>query len=112
MTTHRRTPIVLGIAAVVALAACGSGSTSPKVSTGTTGRQRPAATSTSSTIPTIPTSPASPAPELSTTTTTPAPRPSPLPSVEVLDTANGQTVQFSSLVPAVKPVLFWFWAPH
>ena len=101
MNHKRRTPIMLGIAAMT-LAACGSGSTSAKVSTGPTGSQPPAKTAASTT---------SPSPEISTTTSLAA-QPSPLPSVEVLDTANGQTVQFSSLLPAVKPVLFWFWAPH
>ena len=84
MNHKRRTPIMLGIAALT-LAACGSGSTSAKVSTGPTGSQPSAKT---------------------------AQQQSPLPTVEVLDTANGQTVQFASLLPAVKPVLFWFWAPN
>ena len=104
MNHKRRTPIMLGIAAMT-LAACGSGSTSAKVSTGPAGPQSPAKTAVSTTIP------SSPSPEISTTTSL-APQKSPLPSVEVLDTANGQTVQFASLLPAVKPVLFWFWAPH
>lgn len=101
MNHKRRTPIMLGIAAMT-LAACGSGSTSAKVSTGP---QPQAKTATSTTIP------SSPSPEISTTTSL-APQKSPLPSVEVLDTANGQKVQFASLLPAVKPVLFWFWAPN
>ena len=100
MNHKRRTPIMLGIAAMT-LAACGSGSTSAKVSTG----PHPAKTAANTTIP------SGPSPEISTTTSL-APQKSPLPSVEVLDTANGQTVQFASLLPAVKPVLFWFWAPH
>ena len=104
MNHKRRTPIMLSIAAMT-LAACGSGSTSAKVSTGPTGSQPTAKTATSTTIPINPSS------EISTTTSL-APQKSPLPSVEVLDTANGQTVQFASLLPAVKPVLFWFWAPH
>ncbi len=106
MTQKRRTPIMLGVAAVMTLAACGSGSTTAKVSTGTAARQTPPKTTERpATIPT------NPSPEISTTASS-APQQSPLPSVEVLDTANGQTVQFSELLPAVKPVLFWFWAPH
>lgn len=35
-----------------------------------------------------------------------------LPKVEVRNTGTGANVQFSSLLPAEKPVLFWFWAPH
>lgn len=91
MTNQRRTPIMLGIAAALTLAACGSGSTSAKVSTSTAGPQRPSnSTDGAAAVPKKPT----------------------LPSVEVLDTANDQKVQFSSLLPAAKPVLFWFWAPH
>ncbi len=35
-----------------------------------------------------------------------------LPSVEVLDTATGDRTQFADLVPAERPTLLWFWAPH
>ena len=35
-----------------------------------------------------------------------------LPKVEVQNSDTGEKVQFSSLLPAEKPVLFWFWAPH
>lgn len=37
---------------------------------------------------------------------------SPLPAVDVLDVATGDTVNFASLIPADRPVLLWFWAPH
>ncbi len=37
---------------------------------------------------------------------------SPLPAVDVLDVATGETVNFASLIPADRPVLLWFWAPH
>jgi hypothetical protein len=40
------------------------------------------------------------------------PAPSPLPRVEVLDVASGARVQFADLIPAERPVLLWFWAPH
>ncbi len=88
---HTRPGLIMFGIAAVALAACGGGSTSAKVSTGTSGPQRPSnSTDGAAAVPKKPT----------------------LPSVEVLDTATGQTVQFSSLLPAAKPVLFWFWAPH
>ncbi len=45
-----------------------------------------------------------------------APRTTPanvtLPAVEVRNSGTGETVNFASVLPAEKPVLFWFWAPH
>ncbi|MFM7537791.1 MAG: hypothetical protein ACKO91_18635 [Acidimicrobiales bacterium] len=38
--------------------------------------------------------------------------PSPLPDVEVLDVATGRPVRLATFVPADKPTLVWFWAPH
>ena len=78
------------------LAACGSGSTAAKVSTeprdtGAAGPQRPSNTSDGG---------------------APVPQKLTLPTVDVLDTANDQKVAFANLLPAAKPVLFWFWAPH
>lgn len=35
-----------------------------------------------------------------------------LPAVEVLDVATGAPTQFAELLPADRPVLLWFWAPH
>lgn len=35
-----------------------------------------------------------------------------LPSVEMSDVARGTTVDLASLIPAQRPVLLWFWAPH
>ncbi|NNC73910.1 MAG: hypothetical protein HKN93_00215 [Acidimicrobiia bacterium] len=35
-----------------------------------------------------------------------------LPAVEVLDVATSDTVDVSTLLPADKPLLVWFWAPH
>lgn len=35
-----------------------------------------------------------------------------LPSVEMNDVARGGTVDLASLIPASRPVLLWFWAPH
>jgi hypothetical protein len=37
---------------------------------------------------------------------------SPLPDVTVRDVTNDAWVQFADLLPAERPVLFWFWAPH
>jgi len=37
---------------------------------------------------------------------------SPLPEVAVWDVGATQWVQFADLVPADKPVVLWFWAPH
>lgn len=36
----------------------------------------------------------------------------PLPDAQVVDIATGKQVNASTLVPASKPVLVWFWAPH
>lgn len=35
-----------------------------------------------------------------------------LPAVEVVEVATGRTVDLSTLAPASRPVLLWFWAPH
>ncbi|MEX2586700.1 MAG: hypothetical protein WD602_01730 [Actinomycetota bacterium] len=35
-----------------------------------------------------------------------------LPEVAVLDVDTGDTVNLGSLVPAPRPILLWFWAPH
>lgn len=37
---------------------------------------------------------------------------SPLPAVAVLDVATGKRVQLRDFLPAKKPLLVWFWAPH
>ncbi len=104
MNRNSRIPVVLAIAAAVTIAGCGGGTTAPKATTRTPEAQR--STSTTSTAPIEPTVP------VPDSRVPPAPAKSPLPSVEVLDTANGQTVQFANLLPAAKPILFWFWAPH
>ena len=91
MNPRRKTPIVFGIAAAIALAACGSGSTATKVGAGSTDPQRPSNSANG---------------------TAPVPQKLSLPTVDVLDTSNDQKVAFSSLLPAAKPILFWFWAPH
>ncbi len=35
-----------------------------------------------------------------------------LPDLSVTDIATGDQVALQSLVPADRPVLLWFWAPH
>lgn len=80
---------IAGVAIAVVLAACGSGSTG--TTNGAGGSQRPSNTADGNAT----------VPERVT-----------LPSVDVLDTATGQKVAFGGLLPAAKPVLFWFWAPH
>ena len=37
---------------------------------------------------------------------------SPLPAVDVIDVNSGDTVALAGLLPAEKPTLVWFWAPH
>jgi len=36
----------------------------------------------------------------------------PLPHVTVRDLTQNRWVQFANFLPADKPVLIWFWAPH
>lgn len=35
-----------------------------------------------------------------------------LPSVTVIDVVSGESLVLSSLAPADRPILAWFWAPH
>lgn len=50
----------------------------------------------------------------------PAPQPAPpaagpvndLPEVDVINVVSGETLLLSSLAPADRPILAWFWAPH
>ncbi|MDH4144646.1 MAG: hypothetical protein OEY23_05690 [Acidimicrobiia bacterium] len=37
---------------------------------------------------------------------------SPLPQVDVTEVATARTINLATLLPAEKPVLVWFWAPH
>ena len=92
MTRPRRFSVsscLAGVAIAVVLAACGSGSTGTTKGAG--GSQRPSNTADGSAS---------------------VPQKLALPSVDVLDTATGQKVAFAGLLPAARPVLFWFWAPH
>jgi hypothetical protein len=38
--------------------------------------------------------------------------PSPLPAVEVRDLGTGASTDLAGLLPADRPLLMWFWAPH
>ena len=78
----------LGVAIIV-LTACGSGSAG--TTSGAGGSQRPSNTVSGSAS---------------------VPQKVALPTVDVLDTATGQKVAFAGILPAVRPVLVWFWAPH
>ena len=35
-----------------------------------------------------------------------------LPPVTVVDVVSGESLALSSLAPADRPILVWFWAPH
>lgn len=35
-----------------------------------------------------------------------------VPELDVLNVGTGDTVDLGSLVPAQRPILLWFWAPH
>ena len=50
----------------------------------------------------------------STAPTTPPPVPldSDLPDVTILRVSTGEELNLSSLAPASRPLLLWFWAPH
>lgn len=95
-----RLPVVAALA--VAASACGGGSHvvagEPTARITTTVAALPEATATTAT--TAPTS-------------TPADRSaSILPAVALTDVQAGGTVDLASLVPAERPLLLWFWAPH
>ena len=87
--------VVLAVPAVVA-AACGGGDESSQVST----------------APAAPAADPAPAPQ-------PAPAPAPaaapgndIPEVTVVNVVSGDSLVLSSLAPADRPILLWFWAPH
>lgn len=92
----RATGVALALA--MTLAACGGSDDSSAPPT--------SAAPTPTTQPTDP-EPGDPAP----TTAAPAGT-SPLPAVDVLDVANGETVALADQLPATRPLLVWFWAPH
>jgi hypothetical protein len=107
-----RTAVVISVGLITS--ACGGSSSGPS-----TPQLRAADTTTTAAPDTTATTEAggsdSSVPNETTTrpTTTPTtPAESPLPSVEVLDVATGDTIDFADFLPSDTPVLFWFWAPH
>lgn len=88
---------VAALAAAVLAAACGGTESAP--------------------VATAPAPPADPPPA-------PGPSPAPesppadaagandLPAVTVVDVVSGESLVLSSLAPANRPILLWFWAPH
>ena len=92
----------------VGAAACGSSTTnvatdgSNKATDPVPTTEAASALTTTSMLPTVgPTSPQ-----------TKPPLASPLPAVAVLDVATGKRIQLRDFLPAKKPLLVWFWAPH
>jgi hypothetical protein len=38
--------------------------------------------------------------------------PGPLPALQVRDVRTGASIDLAGLLPADRPLLLWFWAPH
>ncbi|MGH8999679.1 MAG: hypothetical protein ACRDY7_09845 [Acidimicrobiia bacterium] len=38
--------------------------------------------------------------------------PGEVPEASMRDVSTGEELELASLVPAERPILFWFWAPH
>jgi hypothetical protein len=83
------------IAAAVVVGACGSGS-------------GPATGPDGSPVTVLQADP-SPRPDLAPD---PASAASPLPAVTVRNVSTGEWVRLADFLPAERPVLLWFWAPH
>ena len=108
----------LAVAALAVLGACGrSGSTetaaptvaSEAVTASTAVAARPSSTSAAKAP--VP-SAAAGGHETTAAAVAAAPKPSPLPDVTVRDAATGQPVALAAQLPADRPLLVWFWAPH
>lgn len=54
----------------------------------------------------------SPTTQPAPTTPPPVPVDSDLPDVTILRVSTGEELNLSSLAPASRPLLLWFWAPH
>ena len=99
---------VLALAAVVA-AAC-AGTEPAQVSTAPVAPEPPPAEpAPAPESPAAPEPPATPEPPAATTG---APGPNDLPAITVVDVVSGESLVLSSLAPADRPILVWFWAPH
>lgn len=104
----------LGVAVLSALvlAACGGGDDTDPVATDDAGA---AAAPTTTVAPADEAGNGADSPP--STTTAPADdtepvTPSPLPVVDVHDLETGELVPLAAELPADRPVLVWFWAPH
>ena len=99
----------LSLVAGLALLAGGCGSAGSGVAAPPTAATAVDPGSTSgSAVPGAPAAPAEPAPP----STVADIEGSILPSVRLTDLRSGGLVDLASLVPAERPVLLWFWAPH
>jgi hypothetical protein len=101
---HRRGGLLPTLALLVA--GCGGGST-VTAGGGTPTSADVAPTSIAAPVPPV-TDPATSAPAAAA----PDRSASILPSVPMHDVGRGTTVDLASLIPAPRPVLLWFWAPH
>jgi hypothetical protein len=96
------------VALLLAAGGCGDGelvSDAPGVrgGTGTAAGQAPAVVSTTAPSNTAASPSEAPAPDRSSSI---------LPSVRMTDVRTGGSLDLVTLVPAERPVLLWFWAPH
>ena len=91
--------IVVAVATSVLIAGCGSGGSGSDEVGGIASGDRPGATT-----------PAVGAPPPEAPGTEPAA--SAVPAIDVRDVHTGANVSLASLVPAARPLLLWFWAPH
>lgn len=109
----------LAAAGLLVLGACGGGSADPGAGAGagaavtvTTAPATSATTAARATTATAgPADTSAPTTGASPSSGAPA-APSPLPDVTVLDAGTGADVALAGLLPADRPLLIWFWAPH
>ena len=98
---------MLALAAVVAAACVG---TEPaQVSTAPVAPEPPPAEPAPAPEPPAAEPPAAPEPPAATTAASGS---NDLPAVTVVDVVSGESLVLSSLAPADRPILVWFWAPH
>lgn len=88
---------------LLAAAACGGADGDPEAATTADAAAGPAAPSSSPDV----AAPAAPASDDTPSTAT-----TDIPALDLIDVRTGEPVALRSLVPADKPLLFWFWAPH
>ena len=102
------------LAALALLAGGCGGSTTPSAGSGTPSTTTAEATTAApATAAATTAAPATAAATTAATTGVPPDRSaSILPSVRMIDVTRGTTVDLASLIPARRPLLLWFWAPH